>query len=101
MPLFTRLREALNESRPLLEAPGQLVKADDFDDALSVLVLALLFGWDCHVFSAAPGAVFFCSHDGWDGFFVPPGSATEVSAAFSEWLVDDHGTVPDPRGVRT
>jgi hypothetical protein len=55
----------------------------------------LLFRWDCHVFSAAPGPVFFCCRDEWNGFFVPPGgSATEVAAVFSKWLLDDRDRVP-------
>jgi hypothetical protein len=59
IPLFMRFRQALGESRALIEAPGHLLEVDELDDAVSVLAIALLFGWDCHVFSATHGPVFF------------------------------------------
>jgi hypothetical protein len=89
MPLFVRYRQAFGEARPLIEAPGHLVEEDEFDDGLSVLAVAVLFIWDCHVLSAQRGPVFFCSHDEWTGFFIPRGYDTErISQYFSDWLPD-------------
>jgi hypothetical protein len=63
MPLFARFRAALGEQRPLIDIPGHLVDGPkDDDDGLSVLVVSMLFLWDCWVFSAA-GAVIWVSHD--------------------------------------
>ena len=57
------------------------------DDAISILATALLFFRDCHVFSASYGPVFFCSHDEWDGLFLPADVDTAgVAATFSNWL---------------
>lgn len=72
MPLFTRLREAFGESRPLIEAPGQLITPAELDGGISVLIVALWFVWDCTVLPARLGPVFVCSHDEWASFFVPP-----------------------------
>lgn len=77
LPLFTRFREGCGERRPLIEAPGHLIAATDLDDGISVLATALLFMWDCSVFSAARGPVFFTSHDEWSSFFVPRGYDSE------------------------
>ena len=72
-PLFTRFREGCGERRPLIEAPGHLIAPRELDDGISVLVTALWFMWDCSVFPANRGPVFFTSHDEWNSFFVPPG----------------------------
>lgn len=67
MPLFTRLRQALGERRPLIDAPGHLLTADESDDAISVLIVSLQFIWDCHVLTASGRDALFVSHDeyGW------------------------------------
>jgi hypothetical protein len=69
MPLFARFREALGERRPLIETPGHLVAVDEADDGVSILAVALLFMWDCHVITASGRDVIFISHDeaGWFG----------------------------------
>jgi hypothetical protein len=69
IPLVTRLRQALGEPRPLIEAPGHLVTPDEVDDGISLLVVALQFVWDCHVITASGRDVIFVSHDelGWFG----------------------------------
>jgi hypothetical protein len=69
MPLFERLRQAFGESRPVDEAPGLLVSPSEADDGISVLLLALLFVWDCHVVSGTGTDAVFVSHDeyGWFG----------------------------------
>jgi hypothetical protein len=63
MPLFTRFRQALGESRPLIEAPGHVVSASDNDDAVSVIATSLLFIWDCYGISASGRDAFYISHD--------------------------------------
>jgi hypothetical protein len=72
MPIFARFREAIGERRGLSDAPGHIVTLSDRDDAVSVLSLALLFFWDCHVLSGDGHLVFSCSHDEWCAFLLPP-----------------------------
>ena len=89
MPLFARFRQAFGEMRPLIEAPSHLIEPGELDEAISVLAMALLFFWDCYVFSEHRGPVFFCSHDEWIGFFIPRGSdQTAIPNTFSDWLTD-------------
>jgi hypothetical protein len=63
MPLFTRFREALGESRPLIESPAHLVTASDSDDAVSLIATSLLFIWDCYGISSSGRDAFYISHD--------------------------------------
>lgn len=63
MPLFTRFRQALGESRSLIEAPGHVVSASDSDDAVSVIATSLLFIWDCYGISASGRDALYISHD--------------------------------------
>lgn len=67
MPLFTRFRQAFGEYRPLIEAPGHVLDPLEVDDAVSIISLAFLFFWDCHVLSWSGRDAFFTSHDefGW------------------------------------
>lgn len=89
-PLFARFREAFGETRPLIQAAGHLFPVEQLDDALSVLVVALLFYWDCHVFTVPRGPVYFCCHDEWNGLFVPPDyDATPLQSALSAWMPKD------------
>src|SRR5215212_2733125 len=43
MPLFTRFRQGFGESRPLIDAPGQLLTPDEANDTISILVVSLQF----------------------------------------------------------
>ena len=63
MPLFTRFRQALGESRPLIESPAHLVSASDSDDAVSIIATSLLFIWDCYGISSSGRNAFYISHD--------------------------------------
>ena len=67
MPLFSRFREGCGDRRPLIEAPGKAVSAHDRGDATSLLVLSILYLWNCHVLSSSGDHAIFISHDqyGW------------------------------------
>ena len=67
MPLFTRFRQAHGEARPLIDAPGHLLKPDEADDAVSILVVSLEFVWNCHILTTSGRDAVFVSHDefGW------------------------------------
>jgi len=67
MPLFTRFRQTLGESRPLIDAPGHLLTPEEADDAVSILVVSLQFVWDCHILTSSGRNAVFVSHDefGW------------------------------------
>lgn len=70
MPLFDRFRQALGERRPLIEAPGHAIPASERDDAASILVLSVLYLWNCHVLSATSDQALFVSHDEYGWFAV-------------------------------
>jgi hypothetical protein len=68
MPLVMRLREALGETRALIDAPGQLVGSDEAEDGISLLAIALLFVWDCRVISSTGRDAVLISHDEFGSF---------------------------------
>ena len=63
MPLAEAVRRGLGENRPLHSAPGCLVLRGEDDQALAVLVTAVLFLWDCWVLSPDGKLAAFFSHD--------------------------------------
>ena len=63
MPLADAVRRGLGEDRPLSDAPGCLVRLGEDDQALAVLVTAVLFLWDCWVLSPDGTLAAFFSHD--------------------------------------
>lgn len=65
MPLAEAVRRGLGEERPLDVAPGCLVRLGEDDQALAVLVTAVLFLWDCWVLSPDGNLAAFFSHDEW------------------------------------
>lgn len=73
MPLFDRFRQAFGEGRPLIEAPGHLIQSTERDDAVSILVLSVLYLWNCHVLSAEGDQALFVSHNEY-GWFAVRGS---------------------------
>ena len=85
MPLFMRFREAFGEHRPLIEAPSHLVSVDEIEDGMSILIVSMLFYWDCHVLTASRRDAVFVSHDeiGWFGSR-DLSVAQSVSAALKE-----------------
>lgn len=72
LPLFGALRSAFGETRPLVDAPGQVVAASESDAGLSFFVLCALFLWDCRLFSSS-GSLVRLSHDEY-GFASGPGT---------------------------
>ena len=63
MPLADAVRRGLGEDRPLSDAPGCLVRLGEDDQALAVLVTAVLFLWDCWVLCPDGKLSAFFSHD--------------------------------------
>ena len=63
IPLFTRLREALGVREELIEKCGHLVGSDEFEDAISIALLSVLFLWDCYVLPSSGRDFLFYSHD--------------------------------------
>ncbi len=61
--MFERFRQAFGLREPLTEIPAYLFQSDEFDDALSFFIFAVLFLWDCHVVTDQHGYAFFISHD--------------------------------------
>lgn len=65
MPLFRRLRESFGETRSLDEASAQLVNEASEDDGRSIVILHILFLWDCWMVSEACDYAIHLSHDEW------------------------------------
>jgi hypothetical protein len=67
MPLFTRLRAAIGETRPLIEAPGHAINPADSDDAVSLLAICMFFSWGAHlIHGSGRDAIEVDHHDeGW------------------------------------
>lgn len=80
MPLFTRFRQGLGETRPLIETPGHLVFADESDDAISIIATSLLFIWDCYGISSSGRNAFYVSHDE-VGFFASRDASVAAQAS--------------------
>ena len=69
VPLLLRLRQALGEPRPVEEFPACIFAVNEADDAISVMLLSILFFWDCLVVPASGDPVFYASHDEFCDFF--------------------------------
>ena len=63
MPLAEGLRRGLGEERSIHEAPGCVAMLGEDDQALSVLITAVLFLWDCWLLSPNGRLAAFFSHD--------------------------------------
>ena len=63
VPLVTRFRQALGEHQALIETPGHLFVAEEADDVISIITIALLFVWDCHVLTTLGRDALFVTHD--------------------------------------
>lgn len=63
--LYYRLRSSYADHRQLHEAPGHLVLGHEKDDLVSLIQLALLFGWGGHLLAVPNITYSFLSHDGW------------------------------------
>ena len=86
MPLFDRFREAFGERRPLIEAPGHVLAPEESEDAVSIVAVALLFIWDCHILGASGRDAAFVSHDEICWFASRDSSVTEsVRAQFAKF----------------
>jgi hypothetical protein len=56
--------------------------SSEIDDAVSVLAVAMLFIWDCHVFPK-DGPVFVTSHDDWNAFVTFRDLDRTITSAFA------------------
>jgi hypothetical protein len=81
LPLFSRFREALGEQRPLIESPGHLITGNEYEDAVSIIAVSLLFFWDCHGLAGSGRDAFKISHDEYCWFASRDG---EVAAQIQE-----------------
>jgi hypothetical protein len=63
MHVFERFRLSYGETRQLIDSPGHLFAATEFEDAVSFVTLAVLFLWDCYVVTPAVGKLLYFSHD--------------------------------------
>lgn len=61
--LYHVWRKSHGDSRFLFEAPGHWFLDYERTDLITLLHMALLFGWDAHVVPSPNGAAAFLSHD--------------------------------------
>src|SRR4030095_8991370 len=82
LPLMRRLREALGEKRTVFDAPTQLVGSESIDDGLSLVVLNVLFLWDCWLISSRGEYVAFFCHDEWGELYIVQESRRSEAKGF-------------------
>ena len=88
-PLFMRFREACGERRGFIQAPGHLLRADESDDAISVIALSLLFFYDCFGISGSGRDAIIISHDEYCMFATrDPSIAESVRSELGEMVHD-------------
>ena len=63
MHIFDRLRMSYGESRRIIDTPAQLFQQIEIEDAISFVIIAVLFLWDCYVLCPDPNKLLFFSHD--------------------------------------
>jgi hypothetical protein len=63
--LYYRLRQSYGDFRLLHEAPGHLCLDYEVPEVVTLIELALLFGWDAHLIPTAGYTRAFVSHDEW------------------------------------
>jgi len=72
--------------RPLSEAPGNLLRQRELDDAIPILSIWQMFFWDCNIFDAGFKKVFFTSHAEFCGFYCCAGVPQSLCSAFADGL---------------
>lgn len=63
--LYYRLRSSYGDLRQLIEAPGHLVMDYEKADLVTLVDLAIQFGWGGHVLPTLSKTYMYLSHDGW------------------------------------
>ena len=63
LPIATALRKSFGELRTMGDAPGCVTRSGESDDALSLLITAILFLWDSWAINADGSKCLFLSHD--------------------------------------
>lgn len=63
--LYYRLRQSYGDHRLLHEAPGHLCLEHERPEVVTLVHLAILFGWDLHLIPTAGYARGFVCHDEW------------------------------------
>jgi hypothetical protein len=65
LDLFYGYRRSFGENRPLIEAPVHVFERTEDEAFVSILCMALYFGWDAWVFDTEGKALVIISHDEW------------------------------------
>jgi len=63
MHIFDRLRQSYGENRSLIDSPGHLFSKNEFEDALDLITIGVLFLWDLYVLNRCGSKLLFYSHD--------------------------------------
>ena len=84
IPLFTRFRQGLGESRPLSTANAHLFEAGQAEDGESLVILNCLFLWDCWVIAKGGAYLVHLSHDEWGQLFAEPATLAEATKQLTD-----------------
>ena len=64
LPLFYKFRESYGQNGLLMDFPGQLFNLpEELDDAISYLLFAMLFDWNCYLVPADASFCYINTHD--------------------------------------
>ncbi len=63
MHVFDRFRMSYGERRGLIDSPGHIFEKTEIEDAISFVILAVLFLGDCYVVTPKHSKFLFFSHD--------------------------------------
>ena len=63
VPLLNRFRQACGSGERIEDSPGHLLSSGEKDDAISILILAVEFFWDCFVLGSNALSAAYISHD--------------------------------------
>jgi hypothetical protein len=63
MHIFDRFRMSYGETQRIIDAPAQFFLQTEIEDAISFVIVAVLFLWDCYVLCPNRNKFLFFSHD--------------------------------------
>ena len=87
--LYYRLRESYGDHRLLHEAPAHLFLKHEADDLVTLLQLALLFGWDAYLLHDSDHIAAFFSHDGFvECYSRSPDQLVEIKAGLARMEIE-------------
>lgn len=86
LPIMQSARRSYGEDRPLIDAPGHVFHAGEFDSALTFFALSCLFLWDVSLLVAGGTTALDISHDEYGVLFTKqPSKIDEMCRRFFQF----------------